>query len=60
MIKSTKPDELVLPMMSVWSRMPVMGKVLLPGTKVISLMVLLPTTPFWAVDRESVTFPCFN
>jgi len=36
MIKSIKPDELVLAKTSVWLRMPVMGKVLFPGTKVMS------------------------
>lgn len=57
MERVTKPDELREAAMRVWSMMPLMGRVLLPGTRVMSLMVALPTTPFWAVDMVRVTLP---
>ena len=38
------------------SMMPVIGRLLLPGTRVMSLMVELPTTPL-VVERIRVTLP---
>jgi len=55
-VRSTNPEELVLAKTRAWSMMPVIVKLLLPGTKVMSYMVLLPTRPL-AVDRLSVTLP---
>jgi hypothetical protein len=40
-----------------WSKMPVIGKLLSPGTIVMSLIVELPTTPAVAVERSRVTLP---
>ena len=55
--KVTKPDEFKLSVTSVWSMMPVMGRVLLPGTRVMSLIVVFPTTPALRVARLRVTLP---
>ena len=57
MERVTKPDVLREAAMRVWSMKQLMGRVLLPGTRVMSLMVALPTTPFWAVDIVRVTLP---
>ena len=40
-----------------WSTMPVMGRVLFPGAMVMSLMVVLPTTPALRVESVRVTLP---
>jgi len=53
----TKPLAFKDSAMRSWLTMPVMGMVLLPGTRVMSLMVVLPTTPALAVERVRVTLP---
>jgi hypothetical protein len=53
----TQPVELRDEAMRTWSTMPVMGRVLFPGTRVMSLMVVLPTTPALMVESVRVTLP---
>jgi hypothetical protein len=53
----TQPVELRDEAMRTWSTMPVMGRVLFPGTRVMSLMVVLPTTPALTVESVRVTLP---
>lgn len=53
----TQPVELRDEAMRTWSTMPVMGRVLFPGTRVMSVMVVLPTTPALVVESVRVTLP---
>ena len=49
--------ESILEITPAWSTMAVIGSVLLPGTRVMLLIVELPTTPAIFVERMRVTLP---
>jgi hypothetical protein len=51
------PVVLRLARRAVWLMVPVIGKVLLPGTRVMSLILVVPTKPCWAVETLRVTLP---